>query len=61
MRFAEIIIGEIERDRSLKVFNLLAESVGQPGQSAAVHPQGYGLFNLVSKSVALKQKRIILS
>ena len=37
--FAEVVISEVERDRSLKVFNLLAERVGQAGERAAVHPQ----------------------
>ena len=39
VRFAEVVIREIERDRSTKVFQLLAECVGKPGKPAAVHPQ----------------------
>src|SRR5205807_335592 len=39
MRLAEVVIREVERDRSFKVFKLLAESVGQPCESAAVHPE----------------------
>ena len=39
MQLAEIIIREIERDRSFKVFQLFAESVGQPRQPAAMHTQ----------------------
>ena len=39
VRFHEIVIREIQRDRSFKVFKLLAESVREPGQAAAVHPQ----------------------
>ena len=38
MRLAEIVIREVERDRSLKISKLLAESIGQPCESAAVHP-----------------------
>ena len=39
MRFHEIVIREIQRDRSFKVFKLLAESVCQARQTAAVHTQ----------------------
>jgi hypothetical protein len=39
VRFAEVVIREIERDRSTKVVQLLAECVGEPGQPTAVHPQ----------------------
>jgi hypothetical protein len=35
MNLAEVVIREVEGNRSLKVFNLLAESIGQAGQSAA--------------------------
>jgi hypothetical protein len=38
--FAEAIISEVERNRSLKIFQLLAESIGQSGEPAAVHAQG---------------------
>ena len=33
--FAEMIMREIERDRSLKVFKLFAERIGGAGQTAA--------------------------
>ena len=39
MRFHEVVIREIQCDRSLKVFKLLAESVCEASQTAAVHPQ----------------------
>jgi len=39
MNFAEVVIREIQRNRSLKVFKLFAECLRQPGQPAAVHPQ----------------------
>ena len=39
VHFAEIVIRKVERDRRLEVLELLAESVGQPRQPAAVHPQ----------------------
>ena len=39
MNLAEIIVSEIERDRSSKVFKLFAERVGQAGKPSAVHPQ----------------------
>ncbi len=53
MRFAEIVICEIESDRSLKILKLLAERVGQPRQSAAVHTQSEVLtFNMRSANAA---------
>jgi len=39
MRFAEVVIREIQRNRSLKVFKLFAESVCQTGEASAVHAQ----------------------
>jgi hypothetical protein len=39
MRFHKIIVTEIQCNRSLKVFKLFAESVCEPSQAAAVHPQ----------------------
>ena len=39
MRFHEVVIREIERNRSLKIFKLFAESVREACQAAAVHPQ----------------------
>ena len=44
MQLAKIIICEVERDRSFKVFQLFAECVGQPGQPTAVHSQGVVLL-----------------
>jgi hypothetical protein len=34
MRFDEVVIGEIERDCSFKIFKLSAEGVGQTSQAA---------------------------
>src|ERR1019366_6330149 len=39
MPFAKVVISEIQRDSSLKIFELSAECVRQPRESAAVHPQ----------------------
>lgn len=39
MDFAEVVIREIQGDRTFKIFEFFAESIRQPGQSAAVHPQ----------------------
>src|SRR6266480_5138279 len=39
MNLAEIVVCEIESNRSLKVIKLFAESVRQTSQSAAVHSQ----------------------
>src|SRR5437016_4668200 len=39
MRLAEVVIREVERDRSFKVLKLLAESVCQASKTAAVHPE----------------------
>ena len=39
VRLAEVVIREIECDRSFKVFELFAEGVREPRQSTAVHPQ----------------------
>ena len=49
MPFAEVVIREIQRDRSFKVFNLFAESVREARQSAAVHPQCVILFFGIAK------------
>jgi len=47
MNFSEVVIREIECDRSLKILNLFAESIGETGQPAAVHVQGVILlFNM---------------
>ena len=40
MQLAEVIIREVQRNRSFKIFQLFAESIGQSGQPAAMHPQG---------------------
>lgn len=39
VRFAEVIISEIESHRSLKVFKLLAESVRESSKTAAMHTE----------------------
>lgn len=39
MRLDEIIVAEIQRDRSLKIFKLFAECVREASQTAAMHPQ----------------------
>src|SRR5439155_21849130 len=39
MRLAEVVIREVERDRSFKVLKLLAESVCQASKASAVHPE----------------------
>ena len=44
MSLAEIVICEIEGNRSIKVFNLFAESVRQTREAAAMHPQCVILF-----------------
>src|ERR1017187_8027684 len=44
MPFAKVVISEIQRDSSLKIFELSAECVRQPRESAAVHPQRMVLF-----------------
>src|SRR4051794_17573340 len=49
MSLAEVIIREIQRHRSLKVFNFLAERIGETGKASAMHPQGVVLlFNVRS-------------
>jgi hypothetical protein len=40
MRLAQVVISEIEGNRSLKIFKHFAESVCQACEAAAVHPQG---------------------
>ena len=37
MSLAEVVISEIERDRSFKILKLFAESIGETGQPAAMH------------------------
>jgi hypothetical protein len=44
MRFAEVVIREIESDRSLKIFKLLLKAFVSPCQAAAGHPQCEILF-----------------
>src|SRR5436309_330430 len=47
VHLAKVVIREIQRNRSLKVFQLLTECVCQPRESAAVHSQGVILlFNM---------------
>ena len=47
MRFAEVIVSEIQTDSSLKVFQLFAECVFEPGKASAMHPQSVVLlFNV---------------
>jgi hypothetical protein len=41
---AEVAIREIQSHGSLKVFELFAESIGQPGKPTAVHSQGVVLL-----------------
>ena len=36
----EVVIGEVQGKRSVVVLPLLAESIGQPGESANLHPHG---------------------
>jgi hypothetical protein len=51
--FAEIVIREIQRDRSLKVFKLFAECVRETSQTAAVHPKRVILlFNVARRNPA---------
>jgi hypothetical protein len=40
MQLAEVVIREVEGDCSFKIFQLFTESVCQPGQPTAMHPQG---------------------
>ena len=39
VRLAEVIVSEVQGDRTLKVLELFAERVGQTSQATAVHPQ----------------------
>ena len=39
MNFAEVVIREVQSNRSFKIFKLFAERIGQTGQSSAVHTQ----------------------
>lgn len=50
MLLAKIVIREVERNRSLKVFKLFAECVGETGQTAAMHPKRMLLlFNVAGR------------
>ena len=40
MQRAPDCMGEMQRNRRLQVFKLLAESVGEPGKPAHAHPHG---------------------
>jgi len=44
MQLAEVVIREIERDRSLKVFQLFTECACEARKASAVHPQCVILF-----------------
>ena len=45
--FAEVVISEVERNRSFKMTGFFAERIGQTGESAAMHSQGVILlFNV---------------
>src|SRR5205809_742778 len=39
MRLEKVVMSEVQRNRSLEVLKFLAESVGQPCEPSAVHPQ----------------------
>ncbi|MGA3268933.1 MAG: hypothetical protein ABSE16_19200 [Verrucomicrobiota bacterium] len=47
MRFHEIIVTEIQRDRSLKIFKLFAECFHQAREASAMHPQRVVLLSEV--------------
>ena len=49
MRFDEIVIPIVEGNRSFEVFELLAESVRETAQAAAVHSQSMILFLNVTR------------
>lgn len=44
VNLAKVVVGEMEHDCSLKVFQFLAEGVGEPRESAAVHSDCVILF-----------------
>lgn len=44
MDLAEIVIGHVQGNGGFEVFKLLAESVCEPGETAAMHPQGVVLL-----------------
>ena len=47
MSFHEVVIAKVERNRSLKVFQLFAESVCEASEATAVHAEGVILlFNV---------------
>jgi hypothetical protein len=50
---AKVVVSEIERDRSFKVFEFLAESVGQASKTAAMHPESVILLFNVAGSDAI--------
>ena len=41
---AKVVIREIERNRSLEILKLFAESIREPGKPSAVHPHRVSLF-----------------
>ena len=59
MSLDKIVIREIQRNRSLKVFKLFAESVCQAGEAAAVHPQRVILFLNVRCGNAVNIRRAL--
>ena len=40
MDAAKVVVREVQGGRRFQVFQLLTESVGQPGQSPHAHPHG---------------------
>jgi len=54
MRFAEVVISEIERNRSFKVFLLFAEGVREAGEASAVHAQRVVLLFDMGRANALR-------
>jgi hypothetical protein len=39
VEFHEVVITKVQRNRSLKIFKLFAERIGEASQAAAVHTQ----------------------
>ena len=56
MSLAEVVIREIKCDCSLKIIKLLAESIGQPRESSAVHPQSVILLFNVRRANAVHNR-----
>jgi hypothetical protein len=50
----QIVVGEVQGDRCLQVFQLLAESIGQSGKTPHAHPHGQVLsLNHASRDMHL--------